>query len=187
MVRWRPSATRPFQVAPHAACVRVRFHVTSESKPLSRSTKCVLMSSTCLIQSPRRGDTRKAYILSGRDTSGRVTEVLYLQARLTYIILLNDMSREMVECTLQPGQEHPDAWWIHCNQGPCRLRLSTICTSYGGVALQWRRLCGCVHEGAMARPWTGNGQFCSAINCNNRRKTCTALSFFRFPVKLLCM
>ena len=31
------------------------------------------------------------------------------------------------------------------------------------------------------------GQFCSAINCNNRRKTCTALSFFRFPVKLLCM
>ena len=30
--------------------------------------------------------------------------------------------------------------------------------------------------------WTGNGQFCSAINCNNRRKICTALSFFCFPV-----
>ena len=73
------------------------------------------------------------------------------------------------------------------NQRPYRLRRSTIGTSYGGVALQWRRLCGCVHEGALARPWTGNGQFCSAINCNNRRKTCTALSFFRFPVKLLCM
>ena len=73
------------------------------------------------------------------------------------------------------------------SQRPYRLRRSTIGTSYGGVALQWRRLCGCVHEGAMARPWTGNGQFCSAINCNNRRKTCTALSFFRFPVKLLCM
>ena len=72
-------------------------------------------------------------------------------------------------------------------QRPYRLRRSTIGTSYGGVELQWRRLCGCVHEGAMARPWTGNGQFCSAINCNNRRKTCTALSFFRFPVKLLCM
>ena len=72
-------------------------------------------------------------------------------------------------------------------QGLYRLRQSTIGTSYGGVALQWHRLCGCVHEGAMARPWTGNGQFCSAINCNNRRKTCTALSFFRFPVKLLCM
>ena len=72
-------------------------------------------------------------------------------------------------------------------QRPYRLRRSTIGTSHGGVALQWRRLCGCVHEGAMARPWTGNGQFCSAINCNNRRKTCTSLSFFRFPVKLLCM
>ena len=34
----------------------------------------------------------------------------------------------------------------------------------------------------MVRPWTGNGQFCSAINCNNRRKICSALSFFRFPV-----
>ena len=54
-------------------------------------------------------------------------------------------------------------------QRPYRLRHGTIGTSYGGVALQWRRLCGCVHEGAMARPWTGNGQFCSAINCNNRR------------------
>ena len=73
------------------------------------------------------------------------------------------------------------------NQGLYRLRQGTIGTSYGGVALQWRRLCGCVHEGAMARPWTGNGQFCSTINCNNRRKMCTALSFFRFPVKLLCM
>ena len=72
-------------------------------------------------------------------------------------------------------------------QGLYRLRQSTIGTSYGGVALQWRRLCGCVHEGAMARPWTGNGQFCSAKNCNNRRKTCTTLSFFRFPVKLPCM
>ena len=39
-------------------------------------------------------------------------------------------------------------------QGLYRLRQSTIGTSYGGVALQWRRLCGCVHEGAMARPWT---------------------------------
>ena len=76
---------------------------------------------------------------------------------------------------------------MHLGQGLYRLRQSTIGTSYGGVALQWRRLCGCVHEGAMARPWTGNGQFCSAINGNNRRKTCTALSFFRFPVKLLCM
>ena len=62
-------------------------------------------------------------------------------------------------------------------QGLYRLRQSTIGTSYGGVALQWRRLCGCVHEGAMARPWTGNGQFCSAINCNNRRKN--VLSFSR--------
>ena len=67
-------------------------------------------------------------------------------------------------------------------QGLYRLRQSTIGTSYGGVALQWRRLCGCVHEGAMARPWTGNGQFCSAINCNNRRKnvhSIVVLSFSR--------
>ena len=38
------------------------------------------------------------------------------------------------------------------DQRPYRLRRGTIGTSYGGVALQWRRLCGCVHEGAMARP-----------------------------------
>ena len=68
------------------------------------------------------------------------------------------------------------------NQRPYRLRRSTICTSYGGVALQWRRLCCCVHEGAMARPWTGNGQFCSAINSYNRRKnvhSIVVLSFSR--------
>ena len=87
---------------------------------------------------------------------------------------------------VRPILEYASAAWDP-HQRPYRLRRSTIGTPYGGAALQWRRLCGCVHEGAMARPWTGNGQFCSAINGNNRRKTCTALSLFRFPVKLLCM
>ena len=57
---------------------------------------------------------------------------------------------------------HRCPWYL--NQRPYRLRRSTIGTCYGGVALQWRRLCGCVHEGAMARPRTGNGQFCSAMS-----------------------
>ena len=66
-------------------------------------------------------------------------------------------------------------------QGLYRLRQSTIGTSYGGVALQWRRLCGCVHEGAMARPWTGNGQFCSAINGNTAVKRAQHCRSFVFP------
>ena len=98
------------------------------------------------------------------------------------MLRINDRNIEL-QLSVTPVEESIGAY----DQGPYRLRQSTIGTSYGGVALQWRRLCGCVHEGAMARPWAGNGQFCSAINCNNRRKTCTALSFFRFPVKWLCM
>ena len=33
----------------------------------------------------------------------------------------------------------------------------------------------------MARPWTGNGQLCSAINCNNRRKRAQHCRSFVFP------
>ena len=70
---------------------------------------------------------------------------MYLKCRL-FLVIFTKMKTIFLYVTTN----------ICYNQGLYRLRQSTIGTSYGGVALQWRRLCGCVHEGAMARPWTGS-------------------------------
>ena len=31
--------------------------------------------------------------------------------------------------------------------------------------------------------WKSTGEFCSAIGCNNNRRDCPQLSFFRFPTQ----